>query len=164
MARRTDLPTEGARQDMFAITLHVEGHPNLQGYWDKKTGGEIDSDEVKYYPGASYKPVSLGGRIVPGNITLQRLFDRDDDYPFLQGLIDSVGKARASVTQRPLDLNGNLFGDTRVEWTGIVKRVLIPDVDSESTSAALIEIEISIDETADVKSTVTKIAYSTTST
>jgi len=32
-----------------------------------------------------------------------------------------------------------------VVWTGKLKRVLIPDVDSEATAAALIEVEISVD-------------------
>lgn len=139
MALRTNLPTEGTRQDMFAITLEVAG--NDFGYWDKKTGGELDSDEVKYYPGASSEAVSLGGRVTPGNLTLQRLYDRKDDHDRINDLLSVVGKGSVKVTQRPLDKDGNGYGK-RVVWTGTLKRVLIPDVDSEATSAALLEVEI----------------------
>ena len=138
---RTNLPTEGSRQDQFAITLNVDGHE--WGFWDKKTGGELDSDEVKYYPGATDQSVSLGGRVIPGNITLQRLYDRDDDDPNIQLLYNAVGKKKATVTQRPLDADGNLAGN-RITWIGTLKRVLVPDVDSEATGAALLEVEITV--------------------
>ena len=138
---RKDLPTEGSRQDQFAITLSVGG--NEWGFWDKKTGGELDSDEVKYYPGGTDQSVSLGGRITPGNITLQRLYDRQDDDPRIQKLFNAVGKQAATVTQRPLDKNGNLFGN-RITWIGTLKRVLVPDVDSEATGPALLEVEITV--------------------
>jgi hypothetical protein len=138
---RTNLPTDGSRQDQFAITLQVG--TTSWGFWDKKTGGELDSDEVKYYPGATDQSVSLGGRLVPGNVTLQRLYDRKDDHPKIGSLLNAVGKQTAVVTQRPLDPDGNPFGN-RIVWNGTLKRVLVPDVDSEATSAALLEVEITV--------------------
>jgi hypothetical protein len=138
---RKNLPLEGARQDQFAVTLHVAG--NDFGFWDKKTGGELDSDEVKYFPGGTDQSVSLGGRVTPGNITLQRLYDRQDDDPNIQKLFNAVGKGTAIVTQRPMDKNSALFG-RRITWNGTLKRVLVPDVDSEATSAALLEVEITV--------------------
>lgn len=144
---RIDLPTEGSRQDQFAITLEVGGVE--WGFWDKKTGGELDSDEVKYYPGATDQSVTLGGRVTPGNVTLQRLYDRRDDHPRIGSLLGAVGKQPAKVTQRPLDKNGTPFGK-RVVWLGTLKRVLIPDVDSEATGAALLEVEITVAGSPDV--------------
>ena len=138
---RKNLPTEGSRQDQFAITLNVNGHD--YGFWDKKTGGELDSDEVKYYPGATDQSVSLGGRVNPGNVTLQRLYDRTDDDPYIQLLFNAVGKGSATVTQRPIDADGNLFG-RRITWLGTLKRITVPDVDSEGTAAALLEVEITV--------------------
>jgi len=138
---RKNLPLEGSRQDQFAITLEV--NKKSWGFWDKKTGGELDSDEVKYYPGGTDQSVTLGGRITPGNVTLQRLFDRQDDSPRIPELFQAVGKRDATVTQRPLDKDGNPTG-RRIVWNGTLKRVLIPDVDSEATSAALLEVEITV--------------------
>jgi hypothetical protein len=142
---RGDLPAEGSRQDQFALHFEIElaGNRYDMGYWDKKTGGELDSDEVKYFPGAANVSVSLGGRILPGNVTIQRIYDRADDH--IQNrvgrLLEGVGRAKCTIWQRPYDLDGNLKGN-RFIWKGTLKRVLIPDVDSEATGAALIECEI----------------------
>src|SRR5215831_18695795 len=125
--------THGTRQDMFVVRLTVEG--NSFGIWDKKTGGELDSDEVKYYPGGMNLPVTLGGKVTPGNLTLQRLYDRLDDHDRINDLFNAVGRGKVSVSQRPMDLNGDGYGKP-VIWTGKLKRVLVPDVDSESTTAA----------------------------
>jgi len=132
----------GTRQDMFVVRLLVAG--NSFGIWDKKTGGEFDSDEVKYYPGGMNDVVVLGGRTTPGNITLQRLYDRVDDHDRINTLLNGVGKYKCTVSQRPMDTDGNGYGKS-VYWVGKLKRVLVPDVDSEATSAALIEVEISVE-------------------
>jgi hypothetical protein len=137
----------GARQDTWNVILTVAGH-NF-GVWDKKTGGELDSDEVKYYPGGMAQAQSLGGRVTPGNITLQRLYDRDDDDQYIQVLFNVVGKGKAVVTQRALNIDGKGYGK-HIVWTGKLKRVLFPDVDSEATSAAMIEVEITTDGTPSV--------------
>src|SRR5215831_13367164 len=108
----------GTRQDMWVVRLIVQG--NSFGIWDKKTGGELDSDEVKYYPGGMNKAVSLGGRQLPGNITLQRLYDRVDDHQKIQTLLQTVGKGNISVSQRPMDFDGNGVGKT-IHWTGRLK-------------------------------------------
>jgi hypothetical protein len=131
----------GTRQDTFTLVVQVEG--NSLGIWDKKTGGDLDSDEVKYYPGGMGDALSLGGRLVPNNVTLQRLYDLQDDHDNINYLLQAVGHGAVKVTQRPLQLNGQGYGKL-VTWNGILKRVLIPDVDSEATSAALIEIEVSV--------------------
>jgi len=134
--------THSARQDQWNVGLHIGG--NSYGLWDKKTGGEVDSDEVVYWPGGMNPKIVLGGRVTPGNITLQKLFDGVDDAPYLPTLINGAGKLSCKVTLRPLDLDGNPYGKT-VIWSGKLKRVLVPDVDSEAQSPALIELEIVIE-------------------
>lgn len=131
----------GTRQDTFQILVHLNG--NSLGQWDKKTGGEVDSDENKYYPGGMQPPQDLGGRVTPGNVVLQRLYDRVDDHDKIQTLINAVGKGTVTVSQRPMDPNGNPYGKPII-WTGKLKRVNTPDVDGESSSAALYEIEVSV--------------------
>lgn len=136
--------SHSTRQDQWNVGLHIGG--NSYGLWDKKTGGEVDSDEVVYYPGGMNPKIVLGGRVTPGNITLQKLYDANDDGPFIATLINGVGKLACKVTQRPLDINGNPYTNGKtVIWNGKLKRVLIPDVDSEGTAAALMEVEITIE-------------------
>jgi hypothetical protein len=136
------------RQDTWAVTVFVEnllvpGRPmqNL-GIWDKKSGGEVDSEEYKYSPGAMAGTISLGGRKNVGNVTVSRLYRLMRDHTSEhQMLITGVGKARATVSQQPLDVDGNVFGPPLV-LRGTLKRVTPPEVDSESSDAAMVELEI----------------------
>jgi hypothetical protein len=143
---------KSTRQDTWSVNVTIGG--NSFGVWDKKTGGELDSDEVVYYPGAMGTRLSLGGRVLPGNLTLQKLYDVGDigmspigtNKTRLQQMFEAVGKQTVTITQRALDVDGNPYkGGPLVTWNGKLKRVLFPDVDSEGTAAALIEIEVTVE-------------------
>jgi hypothetical protein len=130
------------RQDTWVIRAHLNG--NTIGIWDKRTGGELDSEETKYSPGGMNPQISLGGRNQPGNVVLQRIYDRVNDHDnLLQKLYDAVGNGEIDVYSRPMDLDGNGYGQA-IHHNGILKRVAVPDVDSESSTAALLEIEVSV--------------------
>ena len=144
------------RQDTFLVELWVEDDPggstngssppgNYFDVWDKKTGGDVDSDEVVYYPGGMVGRIALGGRVTYTNITLQRIYDGIVDHQAAQVMLDGVGKAVVEVNQRPMDINGHAYGTT-LTWVGKLKRVRIPDVDSEGTAAALFEVEITVNQ------------------
>jgi hypothetical protein len=131
------------RQDTFRVTLTIDG--KNYGVWDKKTGGDVDSNELKYRPGGMGPIQSMGGTRVTNNITLQRDYDRVRDHDHVNEFLKAVGKKRATVHQQPLDLDGNPYGKA-IHWHGVFKRVLAPDHDSEGSGAAMIEVEISVDE------------------
>lgn len=131
----------GTRQDTFVIRVTVDGVSF--GIWDKKTGGDMDSDTTTYYPGAMRAQQDLGGRATASNITVQRLYDRFDDHDRINVLLNGAGKAKVTISQRPMDEDENEYGKSII-WNGRLKRVLVPDVDSESSSAALVEIEVAI--------------------
>lgn len=138
-----------ARSDTWAIRLFVEhptnpGHMIDYGIWDKKTGGQADSEERLYYPGAMEPPISLGGRKTPENVTLQRLYRLGRDHSNIQQLFEAVGESRAQVLQQPLDRHKNVFGRPIV-YNATFKRCKPPDVDSESNDPAMIEVELTID-------------------
>jgi len=136
----------GQREDMAALHLRIRVPGNQSfsdfGIWDKRSGGELDSEETTYYPGNMSDRISLGGRVVPGNNTLQRLFAGDRDQRQLATLYKCVGKAAVTITEQPLDRDGNAYGNPIV-WTGTLKKVASPNRDSESNNPALIEIEVS---------------------
>jgi hypothetical protein len=142
---------EGTRQDTWNVSVWVEdvANPNRPmmplGTWDKKSGGEVDSEEYKYSPGAMAEPVSLGGRINVGNVTTSRLYRLVRDHQNLtQRFINGAGKARVTLAQQPLDTDGNAFGRP-ITYRGTLKRISVPDVDSESSDAALVELEVTIE-------------------
>src|SRR6266545_3717588 len=134
---------KGTRQDTWQIRLQVDGTSHNGSVWDKKSGGELDSDEVKYNPGGMANPISLGGKRMTGNVTLQRLYDRADDHDRINELFNAVGRGKVTIGVQPMDPDGNVYGKT-IHYHGILKRVSTPDVDSESNTAALVEIECTV--------------------
>jgi hypothetical protein len=128
-----------SRKDQYDVTVSVDGLGNL-GTFDTFGGGEIDSDEQKYRPGGMAPPVSLGGAVTMGNVTVSRLFDLDRDNPIVHALIARVGIGGIAVTKQPLDLNKVPYGRPLV-YTGKVKKVTPPDHDSTSSDPGLLEIE-----------------------
>jgi len=148
------------RQDTHRITVQIADPVNGKmldyGIWDKWSGGEVDSDETKYYPGGMAPPVSLGGRRTAGNVTISRLYRLQRDHAGAKGsggiqkLIDSAGKSKATIHRQPLDLQGQAFGKP-ITYNATLKRVTPPDLDSEQSGAALIELEFTIDGFPSVK-------------
>lgn len=137
--------TSGARKNTFAVdvTLVNRGKAYDLGVWDTKTGGDVDSNDTTYRPGALGPQITLGGQKTTSNITVTRLYDRNADGAIVAVLLDAVGKGQLGVTQSAIDDDGNSFSP-HVVWIGKLKRVLLPDVDSNSDDAAMIELEMSI--------------------
>jgi hypothetical protein len=133
------------RQDTWECNVWVAGRKLGKEGWDKRSGGELDSEEYKFSPGAMAPSVSLGGRKTIGNITVSRLYRLVRDHQnLLQFLYNHVGKASMTVSQQPLDIDGNTFGKPIV-WHGTLKRVTVPEMDSEGSDAALIELEMTVE-------------------
>jgi hypothetical protein len=128
-----------SRQDQNAVTLTIDGRD--LGIWDKLAGGEIDSDELQFKPGAMGSAVSLGGSVQVGELTLSRLYVLSRDHASIQWLISRVGKGDCTAARQPLDPDGNVYGGPIV-YTGKLKTVTLPEIDSESSDAALLEIAI----------------------
>jgi hypothetical protein len=130
------------REDTWLLTFNVAGRP--LGVWDTKEGGEVDSEETKYPPGGMAREISLGGRRTIGNITLSRYCDRVRDWPLIKWLCDQAGAGRVSIGQTPLNFAG-APGGAQLGYTGTLKTVTPPPVDSTGSDAAKIECECTID-------------------
>jgi hypothetical protein len=129
-----------SRLDQYSVTVSLDG--NSLGVFDKMTGGEIDSEETKYKPGAMGPQVSLGGSVTVNNVTVSRLYRLDRDKAIEATLKSRVGKGAVKVTKQSLDTDGNAFG-TPLVYSGVLKQVTFPEPDSESSAAALVALEIS---------------------
>lgn len=127
------------RQDTWNVTAVIDGLPS--GTWDKLSGGSGDSEELKYRPGNMGSQISLGGSQTLENITLSRLFDLDRDALVVKKWLARRGNAPVVVTKQPKDIDGNTYGEPLV-YTGILKAVTPPDVDSEGGDAAMVAIEV----------------------
>lgn len=135
------------RQDTYRITVLIEdpatGNMLNHGVFDKKSGGDLDSDDTKYYPGGMVDPVSLGGRRTVSNLTVSRLYRLERDHASLQKMYDSVGRSDAVVSVQPLDIQGVVFGKPIV-YNCKLKTVTTPEPDSEQSGAGMLQLEFTV--------------------
>lgn len=136
------------RSDTYSINVRiahpVNGNMINYGVWDKMTGGDLSASSTSYRPGGMAPPVSLGGQKTTAAITVSRLYRLARDHDVVQQLYDSVGKSQMVLTRQPLDIDGNAYGKPIV-WVGVLDSVKVPDVDSESSAAGLIELGMVVD-------------------
>lgn len=132
-----------SRQDQYSVTLTLTlNNETLSlGIWDKFDGGEVDSEETRYRPGAMGAEISLGGFVTVGNVTLSKLFDQAADLPRLGKMLLWVGRAQATAIKQPLSVTGVPVGKA-LKYQGTLKRVSPPAADSESSAPGLIEVEL----------------------
>lgn len=136
------------RQDTYSVTVLIK-HPTSgsminYGVFDKMSGGALSAGATSYNPGGMQPPVSLGGKKVTSNVTVSRLYRLGRDHDIVQQLLDSVGKSDMTIVKQPLDIDGNVYGRP-ITYKGKLDRVAAPDVDSESSTAALIELEMVVE-------------------
>lgn len=133
------------RVDQWSLSVSVDGFGPLPGVFDKMTGGEMDSEETKYKPGAMGASLSLGGPQTPGNVVISRLFDYTRDNALCKRLMQKAGRVNMSITKSPMSPDGSVYQDSgaSIIYTGLMKRVTPPEVDSEGSGAAMLEIEMS---------------------
>jgi len=128
-----------SRQDQYNVTVQIDGLGDL-GTFDKFTGGEVDSDEQKYRPGGMANPISLGGAVTMGNVTVSRLYVLERDHAIMHQLLSLVGVAAITASKQPLDTNKVPYGRPLV-YRGKIKQVTPPDHDSTSSDPGVYDIE-----------------------
>jgi hypothetical protein len=148
------MPENPTRADTWLINVQIE-NPNLSvargtmvdwGTWDKCTGGGIDSDESTYYPGGMMPPITLGGHKTVATVVVSRLYKIGRDHNNVQKLIDAVGKSSMTISKTPLTQEGQVLAGTKpLVYQGTLKRCTPPEIDSETATAALIELEMTVE-------------------
>lgn len=128
-----------SRADQYDVRVSVDGTD--LGTFDTFAGGEIDSEETTYKPGAMGSRISLGGSVNVGNVTVAVLYDLSRIHTVVHWLISRVGKGDVVINKQPLDVDGNVFGRPLV-YKGKLKQVNPPEHDSESSDAARVELEV----------------------
>jgi len=133
-----------SRQDQYNVTVSVTigGETKDLGTFDQFGGGEIDSEEALYHPGGMAAAIQLGGRVNVGNVTVARLYDLTRDHPLVGWLVKGVGNGEVTATKTSMTVDKRAVTNPLV-YQGKLKRVSPPEHDSESSDAALIELEIS---------------------
>ncbi len=131
-------------QQNWKITVFVDGVNTST--WDKMSGGEVDSVEVKYRPGGMKPEKSYGGPQTITNITVSRKYEADRDHTLAKRWVGRAGKARVTVHKHLLDSDG-VPQPKPYTYRGTLKKVTVPDADSMGNSPSMIELEITPDGT-----------------
>jgi hypothetical protein len=127
----------------YALWVWVDGvNFGSSSWWDTFTGGGMDSDEVKYHPGSMAEVISLGGTQEVDNCVVGRLYTIGRDDWVVGPLLHRCGKSQMQIAKYSLDRDGNVWGFPLI-YLGTLKRCTPPEMDSNATDAAIIELEMS---------------------
>lgn len=132
------------RVNQHLTTATVDGR--ALGVFDSVDGGEVDSQESKYYPGGMMPQIALGGQQTISNLTLGRVNVLARDQDLIRWLQTRAGAGLAVVSRQPLDADGNPFGRPYI-YRGVLKKVTLPPGDSNASSEAKWSIEVSTEGT-----------------
>lgn len=113
-----------ATQADALITVTVDGKP--LGTFDKRSGGDVDSDISKR--DTADGPQVYHAKKTVNDLTVTRGYDRERDHELLRGLEQRAGRASMSVSEQPLDADGNPWGKPKT-WDGMLKSVNSGEVD-----------------------------------
>lgn len=136
-----------SRSDQYDVTVVIKAGGSLAtdldlGTFDTFEGGEVDSEETKYWPGGLGQQISLGGRRTVGNVTVGKLYDQTTDHPNMGTIMGLVGKNTVVVTKTSLTIDDVAVAKPLV-YEGKLKSITPPSHDSESGDAATWEMEVS---------------------
>lgn len=131
------------RSDTYTLTVQVE-HPVTgaminYGVFDKMTGGDLSASATSYRPGGMAPPVALGGQRTTANVVVSRLYRLGRDHDVINQLLAGVGTCAMIVSRQPMTIEGVAYGSPIV-WNGVLDSVAVPDVDSESSTAGLLQL------------------------
>jgi len=130
-----------ASEQQSLITLSINGIN--YGVWDKRSGGEAVAKELKYRPGGMGNEVAYTTLPSPTTVTVSRVMENDRDWEFFRNIAQVAGRLGASVSEQPLDNDGNPWGNP-VVYSGIYLGVKQGNVDWTSDNPRMIEIDVSV--------------------
>ena len=122
-------------QSDYQVTVSVDGKP--LGVWDTRSGGDTDSDIGSKNTGEGRK--LYHGRPNYADLTVSRDFERERDHELSRTLERRAGRAPMTVSEQPLDEDGNAWGKPKV-WTGKLKSVNTGEYDADSGDPRTLEL------------------------
>lgn len=132
------------RKDTWRYTLRVDDV--LVGTARASEGMDIAVENLKVRPGGMAPEESAGGVKTREDGTL-RFWNTEAIYELTPWLERRAGNAIVGVMAQPLDAEGFPKGDAR-SYTGTLGAVKAPGYDADSTEAAELEVEVSLNEAA----------------
>jgi hypothetical protein len=123
------------------VTLYVDGIGHL-GSWQTRKGGETTVNPATFREGGMGPLRTIAALPTYTDLTLTRVYTKAD-VETCADLIQQSGRVQCSVTEQPLDEEGNAFGAPRV-YRGRVTSVKPGDYDANSDVARMWEIDVKV--------------------
>lgn len=143
MPNPADLTEVTEWQGNAHLVVHAPSGDIDCGYFQKRSGGDVDSEEAKWGSGGMSSDVARGGRPTRNNYTLSRAYSPVRDGALYDQLELLRGRSRATVTDLVLDADGNVVESK--PGGGVLKALNRGDYDDTSNNERTFAIEISAD-------------------
>ena len=127
----------------FKISLSIPGLTIDNQAWDKFQGGGHAAETQNYPPGGMQPSLAVGGVTKRNTATLERAWDDVLIGAFIA--IDGSLNSPCTVGVTPLKSATTTAGNQRT-YTGIIKEVNPPDSDSTSSTVAMLQVVIELNE------------------
>jgi hypothetical protein len=124
-------------QQMALITVTVDDLP--LGVFDTKSGGETTAEPTKRRSGGMGAQKSYAALPDHGDVTISRDYELERDHELMRRLRPRVGRARANISEQPLDENGAPWGDP-ITHIGRLTGLSPSELDSDSSDAQMFEL------------------------
>lgn len=112
------------------VTASVDGED--LGVFDSHTPPEIGSETGTYRPGGAREAIATRGLRSVGTTTVAKAISGREEYERYKRIQARAGRAEMTVTEQPLDANGDPYGQATI-YTGILNQVVISEYSSEGT-------------------------------
>lgn len=131
-----------ATEQNYLLTLVVNG--KSLGTFDSFSGGDASAKSVKHRPGGMGPEKSYASLPSYTDLTISRVLEPSRDWELVRQLTQIAGRVDASMTEQPLDADGNPWGSPKV-YTGQFLGVKPGKVDSTSDALRMFEVDMSVD-------------------
>lgn len=134
---------KGTSQEQFLWTLYVDGVGHI-GTFDNGSGGDANANVAKHRQGGMGSEITLPALPTYSDITLERMYDENRDHVLIGTLRTLVGRNKCTVTEQPLDPDGNAFGSPRI-FKGRLSNIKDGSTSSDSSAARMWSLDISVE-------------------
>jgi hypothetical protein len=131
------MPKAAARQ----FLVKVQG---IDGYFSRKTGGNISSSSTRVYDGGSTRADIMTGPAEAGDITVGRGWDPERDSDTIATLRQMVGTWTTTLSVTPTDRDLVVVGEPTVYPDAVLVGLNEPEHDAGSGDAAMMELVFAV--------------------
>lgn len=125
----------------FLLTIVVDGQ--VLGTFDSYSGGDPAAKSVKHRPGGMGPEKSYATLPSYSDITASRVLEPQRDWELIRQLTQKAGRVDASMTEQPLDADGNVWGNPKT-FAGTFLGLKPGKADSTSDAVRMVELDMSV--------------------